>query len=58
MTSRSFVEIEGELAEQVKLFCFLRGLTMRDFSTRAIREALEPYRAWLESVRRLKTPPQ
>ena len=58
MSSRSFVEVDGDLAEAVKLFCFLRGITMRDFSTQAIRSALEPYRAWLENVRRLKTAPR
>ena len=54
---RRMVEADPEIAELVRLYCFLRGMTVKAFVTRTLREAVEPYRAWIESVRRL-TPPR
>lgn len=52
--TRKFLECEPVLAEQVRLYCFLRQMTVKAFVTKAIEQALEPYKEWLKEVRELR----
>lgn len=54
---RRAVECDPELAALVRLYCFLRGTTVKAFVTQVLREAVEPYRAWIDSLRRLREQP-
>lgn len=54
-TARRMVEAEPQVAELVRLYCFLRGITVKSFVTQALRGAVEPYRSWVESLRQLRS---
>lgn len=50
--ARNYIEINGELKEKIKLFCFLRRLTAKEFAVKSLTEALEPYKEWLENFQK------
>ena len=53
--NKRLVETDPEVANTIKLYCFLRGITMKSFITEALRKAVEPYRPWIESVQKLRS---
>ena len=54
MKLRSRIDVDKDIHEDVKLFCFLRQRPIQPFVTEALRDALEPYQQWLNSFRRLQ----
>lgn len=55
---RRWLEAEPDIAERTKLYCFLRGITIKAFVTKALREALMPYEGWIENFKKLRTAPE
>ena len=51
---RKFLEVEDKLANKIKVLCFLKGITIKDFVTETMKKEIEPYKSWLESVNKLR----
>ena len=51
---RKFLEVEEEIANKIRVLCFLRGLTIKKFVTETMEKELEPYKSWLENVKKLR----
>ena len=52
IVKRKFVEVEEDIAQKVRLFCFLRNTSMKDFATDTLEKKLKPYEHWLKSVKK------
>lgn len=50
---RAFLECENTLAEDVKIFCFLKRISVKSFVTNTLKEKLEPYKEWVRLVREI-----
>ena len=53
-SKRKFLEVEEDVAKQVQIFCFLRGMTLKKFVTQTMEKELQPYQQWLENIKKLK----
>ena len=51
---RKFVEVEEDTAKKLRLFCFLRGISIKNFVTGTMEKELKPYENWLENVKEFK----
>ena len=54
LRKKAVVETEPEVAELVRLYCFLRGVTVKSFATEVLGKAVAPYRSWIDSFRKLR----
>ena len=54
-SAKRLVETDPEVADMIRLYCFLRGVTMKSFVTESLRKSIEPYRPWIESVQKLRS---
>ena len=54
---RRTIEADADVADVVRVLCFLRGIKMRVFVTDALRKAVEPYESWIESFRKIQGRP-
>ncbi len=52
--NRQLIWVDGELGKKLKLFCFVRGIAIKDFATKSLQKSLEPYENWLQNIQKLK----
>ncbi len=52
--NRHLVWIDKGLGKKIKLFCFLKGISIKDFATKGLQKSLEPYENWLQNIQKLK----
>ncbi len=50
---RQLIWIDAEIGRKIKLFCFVRGISIKDFATKTLQKALEPYENWLQNMQKL-----
>lgn len=50
---RAFLECEKQLAEEIKIFCFLKRISVKVFVTNTLREKIEPYKEWIRLVKEI-----
>lgn len=51
---RVYVEIDKETLNQLKLYCFLKDIKMKQYLIKTIQKELEPYQQWLQNIKENK----
>jgi|GEM_PF-5261945 len=57
-SERRWVETTPETAELARLYCFLRQITVKEFVTKTLTEALAPHESWIAGLRKLREEPK
>jgi hypothetical protein len=52
---RKFVEVDKEISRKLQILCFLKQITMKDFVSQALEREIQPYDAWLDNAKKLRT---
>jgi len=50
---RTFLECEKATAEEIKIFCFLKRISVKSFVTKTLQKEIEPYKEWIKLIKEI-----